>query len=724
MGAPVWVLSVDLQTKTATFQSGMADAARSARGTFTEIGGGAQKMGETVGRTSGEARHGVMMLGEEFGVHLPRGLTTFIASLGPVGAAMEAAFPFIAIILGATLLLEHLNKLREAGMKLTEDQEKFKLAAQNAFNSMDDKILEAGKRVDELRGDHVDALKKELELIDHQSLEQLAKEFGVLAKAADMAFADIKSHWYTFGAGAEGAKHSLESFQLQYEALLAKKDESGASALLAAKVQRESAILAAQQDANANKGSTNLAGFQSGDHAKYQAAFNTLKQIGVGWTQNEITAQQTLVDTLKDQVTIEHQAADLKKLNATGAKLTEAKKEGKDAENARRLAEELARAEQEGVNHMGEIIRAANAQMETAIEQGEREKINATKEGSAERLAAIDASIQEEERNGMESTGFYRSLLSSRVTLARQMGEDEKKVRADAAREDAAQDERMGELAIAYEREQWALYNSGRRVSDADRLAEEVQMADEETALQMTAASQQIAALDKTGKEYENKLKQLQDRQLQMVQEHENAVTAIKDKAEIASNARVAASYARFVDTTSASLTQSIMVHQSWGKTVTSIGNQVVAGMMENAIKSVLLDDFGKERDAAKAARKGFNWGMEYGGPAAPVLAPIFAATAFAAVMAFEGGGIVPGVGRGDIVPAMLEPGEGVLPKQLMERLSTSGGSAPSGRTYNLHVSPTYNVATIDGDGMQDALDKHTDVLQNHFENVLRKLNK
>src|SRR5580658_4743799 len=105
MAQPVWVLSVDLQTKTATFQTGMADAAKSARDAFKDIKQGAGEMGDGVAEASArtnysmtEARHGVMMLGEEFGVHLPRGLTTFIASLGPVGAAMEMAFPFLAII--------------------------------------------------------------------------------------------------------------------------------------------------------------------------------------------------------------------------------------------------------------------------------------------------------------------------------------------------------------------------------------------------------------------------------------------------------------------------------------------------------------------------------------------------------------------------------------------------------------------------------------------------
>src|SRR5437879_6366004 len=102
MAAPVWVLSVDLQTKTAVFQSGMADAAKSARGAFNEIKQGAGEMGKETGYSMMEARHGVMLLGEEFGVKLPRALTSFIASIGPIGAAMEAAFPFLAIAVGAT----------------------------------------------------------------------------------------------------------------------------------------------------------------------------------------------------------------------------------------------------------------------------------------------------------------------------------------------------------------------------------------------------------------------------------------------------------------------------------------------------------------------------------------------------------------------------------------------------------------------------------------------
>src|ERR1700683_3029682 len=117
MSNTVWSLDVNLATKTAVFTTGLSDAARSARGSFADIKEGAADMGRATGGSMGEARHSVMMLGEEFGLHLPRGVTSFIASLGPVQAAMSAAFPLIAIAAGATVLIEKLMKMGEEAAK-------------------------------------------------------------------------------------------------------------------------------------------------------------------------------------------------------------------------------------------------------------------------------------------------------------------------------------------------------------------------------------------------------------------------------------------------------------------------------------------------------------------------------------------------------------------------------------------------------------------------------
>jgi hypothetical protein len=74
----------------------------------------------------------------------------------------------------------------------------------------------------------------------------------------------------------------------------------------------------------------------------------------------------------------------------------------------------------------------------------------------------------------------------------------------------------------------------------------------------------------------------------------------------------------------------------------------------------------------------------------------------------------------------MMEPGEGVVPGGVMDGLSKmarEGGMAGGGTHYHVQVRPAYHVNTIDGNGMKDTLEKHTDVLQKHFDNAVRKLN-
>jgi hypothetical protein len=96
--------------------------------------------------------------------------------------------------------------------------------------------------------------------------------------------------------------------------------------------------------------------------------------------------------------------------------------------------------------------------------------------------------------------------------------------------------------------------------------------------------------------------------------------------------------------------------------------------------------------------------------------------------MAFEKGGIVPGTGSGDIVPAMLTPGEGVVPKGVMEGLSNlarngnMGGGTTNVTHVHVHHSPT--IHALDSDGMDRVLEKNSATLQKHFESTLRKMNR
>jgi cell division septum initiation protein DivIVA len=725
MAQPVWVLSVDLQTKTATFQSGMADAVKAAKGSFKDIKDRAGEMGRDVSVNMFEARHGVMLLSEEFGIHLPRALTSFVASLGPIGAAMEAAFPFLAIIVGATLLVEHLAKLKAEGEKLTEAQINFGTVTANVLNALDEKLLQAGIRADELSGNHLDALEKQLQLIDHQSLKELEHSFEELAKGSDAYLAQLKTSWYQFGVGSEGAKHALDEFKAKYDSLLAQGKDKEASDLLAGTLQSAQRILQLQEQARANQAS-NAAGSRTQADAdaykKFVEANMQLTAAGTDHSDKAVSAQHALVDALQAQVTAQQKINDLKKAEEGNA--TTSTQKSIDADDDK-LARAQADAYKKGIEEQDKADEEHYRDAVERIQQAEREKIAATEQGSQARLNAIDAAIKQENAMGLQETGYYRELLTSRVNTAREMAQEEKKLEMQAKSEEISHGLKMDELQIAAEREAAALRLATKRKGDQERLLSDEDLENQDFKAKAEANAKQIAALDAHEKDYENKLKALQDRQEELTREHENKITAIRDKAEIDRANRILAGERHLQDSIAQSLSSTLMRHQSFATMITSLGGEVVEGMMQNAIKSILADDMTKEHDAAAAARKAFLAGMHFPFPANIVMGPVLGAAAFASVMAFQEGGLVPGVGIGDIVPAKLEPGETVLPKRMTEQLNRAADSGSDGKPHVIiHHSPTYHVQTIDGDGIRQTLTKHKEEFSRHVSAELRRMNR
>jgi len=783
----------------------MADAAKSARGAFTEIKSGATEMGGHVSTNMFASRHAIMAVSEAFGDTMPRAITALIVHIGPLGAALEAAFPFAAIALGAVLVIEHLAKLHAEGVKLTEDQMKFGTAVQTTFNMLDQKLISAQIKSDELRNDHLGALHLQLQLIDKQSMDDLVHSFGEVAKQADVVFAELKTGWYQMGIGSAGAKHALDEFHTKYESLLKQGKDKEASNLLKGTQESAQKVLDLQKQTLAMHAKH---GPQDGYGSDWIASMQMeaeLKKAGVGWTDKEVQAQQLLVDSLNAQVALEGKVNALKNVDkgnasaTTGKELAALKAEGdrEAAEHSRKMAEitlqmereqsaaglavreasiaerlaadtKLAdeeyriqlsgnqalisaldkggkdynnqlkslqdKAEELTLQHTATVSNlTAKAQQEQYrqdlqdLVSGERDKIEATEQGTAERLAAINAAIKEEQSKNLENTQAYRELLKERVEAGRAAEAEAGKLSAEAGKESAENQQKMGELTLAASRQQQALIDSGRRISIQQRLAEETKASNDEYVVKLTAMQQEAAALDKGAKDYENKLKAIQDKELQLTREHENQLTQIQDSATIERNQRILAAQQHFNDTIAAGLTQVLMGHKSFASMMNSLGNEVASGMMQNAIQSALALDFDKEKQAASAARKAFNIGLSIGGPAGFILGPVMGAAAFASVMAFQSGtDMVPGIGKGDKVPAMLEPGEGVVPGGVMDNLRkmASSGNMGGGTQNHAHVHTTYHVQALDGSGMEKVLEKHSQTLAKHVSNELRKLNR
>jgi hypothetical protein len=98
-----------------------------------------------------------------------------------------------------------------------------------------------------------------------------------------------------------------------------------------------------------------------------------------------------------------------------------------------------------------------------------------------------------------------------------------------------------------------------------------------------------------------------------------------------------------------------------------------------------------------------------------PVLAPIAGATAFAAVMAFQRGGEVPGVGN-EGVPSLLHPREMVLDSGLADVVRNAASNNSTGKGNGRHV--TYApVVHVPPGGSAKEFEK---TLENHFSKFLR----
>jgi hypothetical protein len=342
------------------------------------------------------------------------------------------------------------------------------------------------------------------------------------------------------------------------------------------------------------------------------------------------------------------------------------------------------------------------------------------------RLAAIDSALKEEQARGLQDTGFYKSLLADRVNLQMQMQDEQGKLASAAGKEAAENSFRMGELQIAAEREAGQTRLAQVLMSGNDRLALERQLAEKEFSLQQDEFAKERAALNSADADFGLKQQQLDDKEEQAERQHQNRMQQIRDQAASQEYSRLSQDQQRLASVYTQGFSKVIMGKESFGKMMQQVDSQIASSMMEHAMMSIIAMDMTKEREAASAARKAFNSGMSLGPPQNFFIAPAWAAAAFASVMAFESGGIVPGVGRGDIVPAMLEPGEGVLSNKQMDTLrEAANGDAPTGgQQVHIHHHATYTVQSLDSDGVRDVLNKHGEQFAEHAANHLRKMNK
>jgi len=298
--AEIGKLTVKLQAETAEFSDDLGKV----QGNLDDLADRSESAGGRVSGSMREGREGVMLLEEATGVHLPRALTSLIASIGPVGAAFTAMLP----ILGVVAAIEVVSKLVQAHEKAATAARELGNAEVDAgtkstmvLQGLGDRLIEAGIKADELAGNHIGALNKQLELLDHQSLKELMDTFDKFGGEADQIFAKVKannSFWEVFKSGSDGAKSAINDFKTQYDALIAKGDTKGAGDLLKGTLDSALKVQRAQQeiiDITQNH-------VQVADHLNRIEADNAiLKEAGIGADKDGLAVQQAVVDALQDQ---------------------------------------------------------------------------------------------------------------------------------------------------------------------------------------------------------------------------------------------------------------------------------------------------------------------------------------------------------------------------------------------------------------------------------------
>jgi hypothetical protein len=755
----VGALIIRLRAETAQFREDMGKV----KSDLNELKGGAQEAGDTMDYSFTKARGSLMLTEASLGVHLPRALNTLIASIPAVGAAFAVMLPLVGIIAAIEIigkLVEKHREMKEEAFKIEQAQNSLAGTIATTFSGLNDKLLQAGIKADELRGDHLAALQKQLQLIDHQTMQDLAREFDVLAKAADAAFTTLQAHWYQFGSGSDRAKKSLEEFQTKYELLLKTGKDGEANALLDDQIKKEERILQLQKQARDNQ---TIVGFgknlQDGDYNKYEEAIIPLREQNIGITEKEIESTQDLVDILHAQAAAHEKVAkiaaaeknvavtkDVLKGLSEEATLQKIVTAGTDAHAAamRKLAQTQAEMvvaqdkgnKQESIDDKLAVeLRAIETEKQAAVDaadqilQSKKKVYDAEVKAAGQNVAKkkeLDAQYVNEVRAHDDAIAQAEADAQKKSIAVTATASAEKMRMALAAAQAQADGVLQIEIKGAQDQEKAAMQAAKNeealhKATWRQTLGAEVDAINAEVAAEVQSYQKRIQALDKFASDYEKKVQELNAKIVETEKKGTAEVTALEAAAHQKQLMDTQHAYDTMYRSIADDIAKSIVMNKSLVQSFRQTGEQLLEGMIRNLIMMELTHDKEKLINAKGAFDKSYNWASAWGGPIAGAIA---GAASFAAVMAFEQGGKIPGQGA---VPIIGHGGETVVTRALTDRVEAAEGKSGSNRgggDMHVHYTDQSHYSAIDSEGMDEALTKHSTTVQRHIVSVLRKLNK
>ena len=687
-------LIIKLQAQTAEFQADLGKV----KGKLNDLGDTAGKAGKKIDFSIRESNESVIAMGEMFGVHLPESITRTLATLGPLGPALEAALPFAALALGASLLVEHITKVHEAAQKLAEAQSHETTTIDGVFNSLDDKLIEAQKEADDLAGHHLAAVHKELELIDHASLKDLAGEFDIVAGAVDKVLETMKKQesFLDFGKGVEGAKDALDKFKNDYDELLAEGRKKEASDLLAGTLDSAQKILALQEQANKSQ-------HQNVVDPSVFAAIRTLHQQNITFTDADIAAQKELVRALTAQVAIQQQVNATKNQQVSNVKNKFEKdvvaKNYEDAlkyqESYRNKSESLANEGMELGDKLAKENADAQIKANTLVQKQSQEALEQQLSDKVVALHSQQDVLEQSHALGLVSEQDYYEQLKAVYK--------------------AEHDAQMSYLTT----QKNETVDPDRKLNIQKQITQEQERYNSELIKTNTA----LAKIDSSWNNYFAKMKS----------ETLDLSTTVRTQLQ--------SSLTEFTHSFSEDVAKSIVEGKNLGQSLRREAAQIAESWIEMAIRRIIMDKLvlashlssnaetaaSDKTTAAQSQVSAAKAGAAKAGQAVagipfvgPALAIAASAATFVALMAFEKGGKIPGEGA---VPILGHGGETVVTKALTDRVERAEQSGSnSGMTMHAHFAP--QIHAIDADGVDGLLKKHGATFTKHIARELRSMNK
>jgi hypothetical protein len=675
---------VQIAADTSGFSTGIAEASKS----LSVVGKSASEAGEQLTRGGAAMEEAKLTAGALTGSveELARGFAKLAAESPAVSDALRAAIPLIALAAAGEIINELVHSYTEyedAIAKSRSELTGLDITSRDYADSLDLENLKLQDQINKLQGfpthsraaEALDEIKIKADAVGKASSNDLEK-LTTLLESGTGAFSSI-----LLGAADESAiADQLKPIQRAYElAVLAKDVEAQKNTLLEAQAVIQKAI--GDEQAQQTKVVTD-----AGD------AIVVGREPDTKAIQDYNEALGVVQNSLKSLAEVKTHAS----LEMT---LAGAQQNADDAEYVQK--------QEERQRKLDELTKQAVESLKASISDENEARASGAKLGE-ESYAAMERQVKEAARAETEATD--QVISSIRLQIVQMDAQVAATARAAAAKKSGPGASTFGEIG-ADKTELAAI------TAEIDKLKVEMN--------EVSLAKSKLADLPFVTPEQQSEIKGLANlyddllRKLQQLQGQQQTVFDQMGQTE----KKV---FDAITNDLNRNLIQWIGGTESFGRAMqkvwtnlaeTVISSLLKAGeeMIENAMLQKSIQESTKLSDAAATARHTYA-----SASAIPlvgwVIAPVAAAAAFAAVMAFEKGGIV---------PAAVHEGEMILPAHISHFVqmaaANAGGSGGAGGNVHLHYSPT--VHAIDSTNMESALRGHGEAITGMVMDEMRRRN-